>query len=160
MKQPVLLCYNLNGFKARNVQMTAMRMKIRVRNVSKEEYALPLSVLLGAGSVDPVQKRDPDVDAECEPQLDSRLMQTQEARDVAEGQSGEQAFSDEMLVMAYFPQGMMNVFLQGLRRAGVAPVALKAVLTPTNAAWSSAQLHEELSREHAAMTAGQTSAHE
>ena len=68
MKQPVLLCYNLNGFKARNVHMTAMRMKIRVRNVAKKEYALPLSVLLGAGSADTAQKRDPAVDAERDAQ--------------------------------------------------------------------------------------------
>ena len=153
MKQPVLLCYNLNGFKARNVHLTAMRMKIRVRNVAKEEYALPLSVLLGAGSADTAQKRDPAVDAE----RDAQCAQTPDA---AESQDVAQVFSDEMLVMAFFPQGMMNVFLQALRRAGVSPIALKAVLTPTNATWSSAQLHEELSREHAAMTKGQTAAHE
>ena len=159
MKQPVLLCYNLNGYKARNVHMTAMRMKIRVRNVAKEEYALPLSVLLGAESVQTAPMRDPAIDA----QSDQRSEQThgaQASRNVAEDQSGAQAFSDEMLVMAFFPQGMMNVFLQARHRAGVAPIALKAVLTPTNAAWSSTQLHDELAREHAAMTAGQTSAHE
>ena len=156
MKQPVLLCYNLNGFKARNVHMTAMRMKIRVRNVAKEEYALPLSVLLGAGGADTAQKRDLAIDTE----RDAQCAKTPDAQDAAESQDGAQVFSDEMLVMAFFPQGMMNVFLQALRRAGVSPIALKAVLTPTNAAWSSAQLHEELSREHAAMMSGQTSAHE
>ena len=68
-------------------------------------------------------------------------------------------FADEMLVMALFPAGMMNVFLQAMRRAGIAPVSLKAVLTPTNAAWNSARLHEELCREREAFAAGAQAAH-
>ena len=70
-----------------------------------------------------------------------------------------QPFEDEMLVMALFPAGMMNAFLQAMRRMGVAPVALKAVLTPTNAAWDSVRLHEELSREREAILAGSSGAH-
>ena len=150
MKQPVLLSYNLNGPKARNVHMAAMRLKIRVRNVAKEEYALPLAVLLGAGSADSA------VDAVRDPQIE----QVDKTENAAQSQSGAQDFSDEMLVMAFFPQGMVNVFLQTMRRAGISPIALKAVLTPTNAAWSSTQLHEELAREHAAMTAREKSTHE
>ena len=50
-------------------------------------------------------------------------------------------FEDEMLVMANFPAGMMNAFLGLFRRMGIAPVALKAMLTPTNAAWNSEKLH-------------------
>ena len=156
MKQPVLLCYNLNGPRARNVHMAAMRLKIRVRNVAKEEYALPLAVLLGAGSADSAPKSDMAVDAVCDPQTE----QASETDNAAQSQRDAQDFSDEMLVMAFVPQGMVNAFLQTMRRAGISPVALKAVLTPTNAGWSSVQLHEELSREHAAMTAGQKAAHE
>ena len=51
--------------------------------------------------------------------------------------SGE-PFSDEMLLMAGFAP----------------PVALKAVLTPTNAEWDSVQLHQELLREHEAAARG------
>ena len=71
-----------------------------------------------------------------------------------------QPFEDEMLVMALFPAGMMNAFLQAMRRMGVAPVALKAVLTPTNAAWDSVRLHEELSREREAILASSSGAHD
>ena len=156
MKQPVLLSYNLNGPKARNVHMAAMRLKIRVRNVAKEEYALPLAVLLGAGSADSAQKSDMAVDAVCDPQI----AQADKMGNAGQSRSVAQGFSDEMLVMAFFPQGMVNAFLQTMRRAGISPIALKAVLTPTNAAWSSTQLHEELAREHAAMTAREKSAHE
>ena len=63
-------------------------------------------------------------------------------------------FEDEMLVMANFPAGMMNAFLGLFRRMGIAPVALKAMLTPTNAAWNSEKLHAEIAGEHQAMMIG------
>ena len=68
-------------------------------------------------------------------------------------------FEDEMLVMANFPAGMMNAF--GLfRRMGIAPVALKAMLTPTNAAWNSEKLHAEIAGEHQAMMNGKEKRHQ
>ena len=83
-----------------------------------------------------------------------------ELADTAPGGSWEgEAFSDEMLVMAHFPAPLLQAFLQGMRRAGVRPVALKAVLTPTNAAWDSNALHAELCKEREAITAGSASVH-
>lgn len=67
-------------------------------------------------------------------------------------------FSDEMLVMAQLSDGMMDLFLRGLRQQR-APVALKAVLTETNRTWSAAELHRELCRERDAFAAG-TTAHQ
>lgn len=69
-------------------------------------------------------------------------------------------FEDEMLVMANFPAGMMNAFLGLLRRMGIAPVALKAMLTPTNAAWDSEKLHAEIAGEHQAMMNGKEKRHQ
>mgnify|MGYP001566440801 FL=1 len=37
MKQPVLLCYNLSGEKMQKIRLAAMRLKIRVRPVEKDE---------------------------------------------------------------------------------------------------------------------------
>ena len=83
-----------------------------------------------------------------------------ELADTAPGGSWEgEAFSDEMLVMAHFPAPLLQAFLQGMRRAGVRPVALKAVLTPTNAAWDSNALHAELCKEREAISAGSASVH-
>lgn len=42
----------------------------------------------------------------------------------------------EMLVLAHFRPGMLEGLLQGLRAAHIPPVALKAMLTDTNAAWT------------------------
>ena len=128
MKQAVLLCYNLAPEKAQKIRLAAMRLKIRVRPVAKEEYGQTLAALCGM----------------------------EETTDAAYGGAG---FEDEMLVMANFPAGMMNTFLGLFRRMGIAPVALKAILTPTNAQWDSEKLHAEIASEHEAMMKGNGAAH-
>ena len=57
-------------------------------------------------------------------------------------------FQEEMLVLCGFSEAALDAFLRGFRQSGMAPVALKAVLTPSNAAWSSTALCAELRREH------------
>lgn len=64
------------------------------------------------------------------------------------------SFDDEMLVLVNFGSKLLNQFLQELRAAKIPGVALKAVLTPTNAEWNSVRLHEEIRREHEAMRYG------
>ena len=59
----------------------------------------------------------------------------------------EGGFSDEMLVLCGL---QLDALLSSLRRSRVV-VALKAVVTEDNAAWSSLQLHDELRQEHEAM---------
>ena len=70
----------------------------------------------------------------------------------------ESPFADEMLLFVNFSNPLLDRFLTESRKAR-ASVALKAVLTPTNAAWTSAQLHNEISREHEAMRAQMASVH-
>ena len=129
MKQPVLLCYNLSGEKMQKIRLAAMRLKIRVRPVEKDEYAQTVAALCGL----------------------------EEKTDAAYVGAG---FEDEMLVMANFPAGMMNAFLGLFHRMGIAPVALKAMLTPTNAAWDSEKLHAEIAGEHQAMMNGKEKRHQ
>lgn len=129
MKQPVLLCYNLSGEKMQKIRLAAMRLKIRVRPVEKDEYAQTVAALCGL----------------------------EEKTDAAYVGAG---FEDEMLVMANFPAGMMNAFLGLFRRMGIAPVVLKAMLTPTNAAWNSEKLHAEIAGEHQAMMNGKEKRHQ
>ena len=129
MKQPVLLCYNLSGEKMQKIRLAAMRLKIRVRPVEKDEYAQTVAALCGL----------------------------EEKTDAAYVGAG---FEDEMLVMANFPAGMMNAFLGLFRRMGIAPVALKAMLTPTTAAWNRENLHAEIAGEHQAMMNGKEKRHQ
>lgn len=78
----------------------------------------------------------------------------------AQAAAQPQPFGDEMLVMAHFPGLLASQFLQSFRRLGISPVALKAVLTPTNCMWDSVQLHNEIAMEHAAMTQGEAAVHQ
>ena len=55
-----------------------------------------------------------------------------------------------MLVLCGLSGSQLDALLSSLRRSRVV-VALKAVVTEDNAAWSSLQLHDELRQEHEAM---------
>lgn len=63
------------------------------------------------------------------------------------GENGE--INAEMIVFCGLTDSVLERFLYGLRRMGT--VAHKAVLTPTNAAWSGAALFAELERERLEM---------
>ncbi|MBR4548432.1 MAG: DUF3783 domain-containing protein [Oscillospiraceae bacterium] len=67
-------------------------------------------------------------------------------------------FAEEMLVMHALSREQFSALLDALRRAGIS-VALKAVVTETNVAWTSERLHRELAAEHAAMRAKARSIH-
>ncbi|MFQ7451023.1 MAG: DUF3783 domain-containing protein [Flavonifractor plautii] len=64
-------------------------------------------------------------------------------------------FDDEMLLIVNCPGPLLDLFLQAFRRQKLAPVRLKAVLTPTNREWDSVALHAELCRERQAIAEGQ-----
>ena len=71
-----------------------------------------------------------------------------------------EAFSEEMLVFCHMDNAAVNRFLQTAKQMRFAPVALKAILTPTNAEWSPAQLCQELKQEREAVLKGQTADHQ
>lgn len=60
-------------------------------------------------------------------------------------------FREEMLVLKDFSEAQLNAFLQFFRENQIAPVALKAVLTPVTQHWNSLELYTELQKEHEAM---------
>lgn len=55
----LMLCYNLSGDKGSKLRFAAMRCKIRLREVTAEEYSLPLSALC-AGNTDNYEKYSGD----------------------------------------------------------------------------------------------------
>lgn len=70
-----------------------------------------------------------------------------------------EAFPEEMLVFCHMSDAQVNRFLQTAKQLRFAPVALKAVLTPTNAEWSPARLCAELRQERAAILQGGRTEH-
>ncbi len=68
-------------------------------------------------------------------------------------------FSGEMIVFCHMGNAQVSRFLQTAKQMRFAPVALKAILTPTNAEWTPIQLHAELKAEREAVLKG-SMAHE
>ena len=118
-----VLLYNISADKLKKIRVILLRLGLQGRVVTAEEFALPVGQLAGLEDFSPAE--------------------------TAQADAGE-AFREEMLVMCGLSSAQFSGFLNALRqnRCGV---ALKAVLTETNAAWSSVQLQRELRREHEAL---------
>ena len=69
------------------------------------------------------------------------------------GEVGEEAqpLPEAMLVFCGMGQALLNQVLEVIRVANLPPIPLKAVLTETNQAWNTLQLHEELCKEREAI---------
>ena len=67
-------------------------------------------------------------------------------------------FTGEMLIMANLNRQQAERLLAALKQSRI-HIPLKAVLTPTNAAWDCVRLHAELSAERAAIENGQPDPH-
>lgn len=115
------LLYNIKEEKIKAIKMLLIRMRVKCKEVKKEDYLKPIGQLAGL-------KEFPD-----------------------QGEYTEAGFEDEMLVMAGFSNAMVNELLQGLQKMGVGRINLKAVVTPHNLKWSSLQLRDELAQEHEQM---------
>ena len=61
-------------------------------------------------------------------------------------------FAGEMLLMRGLSSSQVDALLAGLKTSGLAPVPLKAVMTPFNADWDSLKLNMELTQEHTRIT--------
>lgn len=65
-----------------------------------------------------------------------------------------EAFTGEMIVFCHMSSQQIDRFLQTARQLRVPPFPIKAMLTPTNAAWNAGQLYAELTQERAAVMSG------
>ena len=123
MNMKSVLLYNINADKLRKIRVILLKLGLQARVVQEEEFSMPVGTLAGIEELSPAEG-------------------SQEA-------AGE-PFRDEMLVMCALPTPVFSAFLNALRQ-NRCTVPLKAVLTETNAAWSSLRLHRELAAEHEAM---------
>lgn len=122
MAAETVLLYNCSGPQWGKLRQMLVMLRIRVRMVAPEQYGLPLETVV-SGKTEGLQ-----------------------ARPVPE------EFSDPMLIFCHLPDPKLEQVLMAMRRAGLPPIPLKAVLTPTNREWDSQQLWTELRREHEAMS--------
>ena len=125
-----VLLYNISADKLKKIRVI-LQPQPQGLVVTEEEFALPVGQLAGVDGLSPAEKAQEDA---------------------------EEAFREEMLVMCDLPSPVFSAFLNALRQ-NRCPVALKAVLTETNAGWSSVRLHRELAAEHEAMKQAAKSVH-
>lgn len=58
----------------------------------------------------------------------------------------------EILIFSGFSEAEFDALLEALRTSPMAPIPLKAVVTPFNCLWSVRELSQELQREHKVVT--------
>ena len=119
---PGVLLFNLPSEREAPVRQWLLRHDITVRTVRPDEQRHSLGYLTGMPGSTPATRPDGT------------------------------PFTDEMLVMSLFPSALMDDFLAFFPAAGLAPVALKAVVTSSNASWSAVRLHRELKKEHCTLS--------
>ena len=69
-------------------------------------------------------------------------------------------FAEELLIFCHMDNAAVNRFLTTAKQLRFAPVALKAILTPTNAAWTPVRLCAELKQEREAVLKGGSADHD
>ena len=125
MAAPLILAYNLDGDSMEKLRALCAEQGLVLRAVQPWEQGQPVGALAGI----PVAK--------------------------GAGSPVVVGFSDPMLLMCHLLSPQLDAFLQGMRDHGVPRIALKAILTPGNVAWTSLQLRDELAREHEAVRRSQ-----
>ncbi len=117
------LLYNFSGTDAgRKLKAVLIKMRIKIKSVTPEQYLEPVGFLAGIKGIP------------------------------ADGRVHDGAgFSDRMLVLRGFTGNRLDLLLSELRRQKLS-IPLKAVVTEHNMLWDSLTLHEELLREHEAMS--------
>lgn len=126
MKETVLYYSPEKSEKVRLLKGVLVRMGIRIKNIGPEQVMQKVGYLSGRKEYEETLPED--------------------GKEIP-------VIPEEMLVLYGFTNRRLDEFLSQLRRAKVPPVALKAVVTETNADWSFYELYQEIRAEHEKMTA-------
>lgn len=117
-----ILLYNLNNEKGKQIRKVCSPLRIVCKDVMPNQYMEQIGALAGLPGFG--------------------MKQTPVA---APG------FNEEMMIFCHFSNDDIYAFLSHYKAAGIAPIALKAALTPHNMQWNSLKIHKELSEEHRQM---------
>ena len=120
--QKQILAYNFTAERLAALKLACMLLKVQLKAVPREAMLQPLGAIAGVPGVAPVE----------------------------EVYSGAEA-EEEMLIMCGRTRPELDRLLVAIKKGKLQQVALKAMLTPTNAAWNAVQLQQELAEEHAYM---------
>ena len=121
--QKLMLAFNFAPERLQALKMVALLSKVQLRAVERKDMCQSLGALVGL----PGMER------------------------VAEEYTGLEA-QEEMLFLCGINGPTLDRVLQGIKRSPLKQVALKAMLTPSNAEWTPVKLMAELAAEHEFMT--------
>lgn len=138
----MVLYYSPKGNKnAAKLKGVLVRMGVRIRNVSEEQFGDTIGSLLGLDGFE--AKACVQESGTCEHA--DRKTESQQT------DSNLEAIDREVLIMHNFSGNRIDELLLGMRRANVQRIDLKAVVTESNVNWSFYHLYEEIGAEHERM---------
>lgn len=120
---PLVMVYTEDAGKAQQISVLCSQLGMRMRRLAQADANLEVGQLAGIGG----KKQRAAVKAPvvfCLP---------------------------ELMIFSGLPDGKLEQFLEAYKMAGIAPVALKAIVTPYNFNWSVYELAQELIKERTAM---------
>ena len=138
MPRPTILAFNLSDARLSKLRFLCMKLGTLVKVVPQEDFTQPIAALAGLAE-------------RCLPPLGEEIGQSPAGEDAPEA---TEPFAEEMIVFCHMSNMQLNSFLKTAKQQRIPPFPLKAILTPTNAAWTAAQLCAELKEERAAIEGG------
>lgn len=120
--QAKILLFHMNNDRLRSIERICRSLSIRVSVIKPSSYQQSLGYLAGISGF-------------------QRKNSNASGRDL----------EAEMLVFSGLDPDQVDAFLDAFKKAGLPPVALKAILTPTNIFWTPLMLCTELMKERNSM---------
>lgn len=155
---------NLDDKQVRLLKSVLVRMGIRIKNIRPEQLSQTVGYLAGLPGYPPSgQAKAPSEDtspagipedagpagAPALPREPGCELNGGLNRELNGGLDRE--LNRDMLILCRFTGSRTDSLLLNLRKAGVPPIPLKAVVTSQNAGWTLSRLYEELEQEHEAL---------
>ena len=133
-KESVLLYLPRNGKKNQLIKVALIRLGVKVKLVTQEQFALTIGDLLGVEEFSEKEKFLAHEEVDNHVTEESELIAT---------------LDQEMIVMDQFTSAKIDALIRELRKAGIPKVNLKAVVTQENIHWTFQKLATELIKEDA-----------
>lgn len=122
MRETILLFNPPEKERLLKLEMALFPLRIRMKRIQSTDYNQPLGVLAGMKEMAP-----------------------------AEGSYNGPELPSTMIVFCFLDDNRLNQALAAIRKSGTGPFPYKAILTPTNSAWTAPDCFAEIKKEYEAM---------
>ena len=126
MRETILIAACLDKDRRNKLTRALLPLRIRLKEISKEDYGKPIGFFAGIKELDPEEL----------------------------AWNGEE-LSSELLVMAGLSSQRVDQVLRAIRKSGLS-IPYKAVLTASNQGWNGWELFQEIKKEHQQMNEGRS----